>query len=440
MESILEIHNAIKTAEKKASIIIIDALESNCGLGLDLVDQTNSSNSLFYMDNIDAIKKLISSGYSELFDLIYLDPPFFTNLVFNKKVSIDTPNGRVKLKIPVYSDSWGKDPFQYLEMITIRLILMRELLSEVGTIYVHIDWRMVHYIRIILDYVFGNDRFLNEIIWAYKSGGAGRRSFSKKHDNILVYTKTKNYIFNISKEKSYNRDFKPYKFKNIKEYKDEKGWFTLVNSKDVWNIDMVGRTSSERVDYATQKPYKLLEKIVLTSSNKESLIGDFFAGSGTSLIVANNLQRRWIGSDNSLHSFIQIKKRLKFIAAEFESFSEMKKESIKELKGIKAMKIDSFFEIDLSNIEVNLENDLNINLKNNDVENIEFLKENAYLLLDYISIFSSSKSNKIEVEFFRPEINSKLLFTPIDKSLNNVYIETIDIWGNKYFNNIDGRN
>ena len=163
-------------------------------------------------------------------------------------------------------------------MITTRLILMRDLLSDQGTIYVHIDWRVVHYVRLILDYVFGKERFLNEIIWSYKSGGAGRRSFSKKHDNILVYTKSKSYIFNVSKEKSYNREFKPYRFKNVLEYEDKKGWYTLVNSKDVWNIDMVGRTSSERVDYATQKPYKLLEKIILTSSNKDSLIGDFFVG------------------------------------------------------------------------------------------------------------------------------------------------------------------
>lgn len=92
----------------------------------------------------------------------------------------------------------------------------------------------------------------------------------------MVYTKTQDYIFNPQKEKSYNRDFKPYRFKNVKEYEDEIGWYTLVNLKDVWNINMLGRTSKERVGYGTQKPESLLERIILSSSNEESIVADFF--------------------------------------------------------------------------------------------------------------------------------------------------------------------
>ncbi len=100
--------------------------------------------------------------------------------------------------------------------------------------------------------------FLNEVIWAYKSGGTSNKYYSRKHDNILVYTKTQDYIFNPQKEKSYNRDFKPYRFKNVKEYEDEIGWYTLVNLKDVWNINMLGRTSKERVGYGTAKTRKFI--------------------------------------------------------------------------------------------------------------------------------------------------------------------------------------
>src|SRR5699024_5476052 len=103
--------------------------------------------------------------------------------------------------------------------------------------------------------------------------------------------------FNPQLEKSYNRDFKPYRFKGVKEYEDKIGWYTLVNSKDVWHINMVGRTSKERVNYASQKPEKLLEKIILTSSDENSIVADFFAGSGTTGIVANKLNRRWIMAD-----------------------------------------------------------------------------------------------------------------------------------------------
>ena len=437
MDSILDIHNAIKVAEKKASTIIRDSLEPNYGLDINPDDKAKWSNSLFYMDNLTAIKELIAWGYSGTFDLLYLDPPFFTNLILNKNISIETPKGKIKFKIPLYSDNWDNNLYKYLEMLTTRLILMRDLLSESGSIYVHIDWRVVHYIRLIMDYIFGKDRFLNEIIWVYKSGGAGRRSFSKKHDNILVYTKSKNYIFNISKEKSYNRALKPYRFKNVAEYKDERGWYTLVNSKDVWNIDMVGRTSSERVDYATQKPCKLLEKIILTSSNKGSLIGDFFVGSGTSLIVAEKLQRRWVGSDNSIHSIVQVKKRLEPIGAKYSVLSSKEEDDKDGLKGIKIYNSDGFLEIDLSDIEFDLGNNIDINLKTN-VAQINYLRENAYLLLDYLSISSRYQPAQIAVEFFRQDIKCKLKIPFSNNSLNEICVKSIDMWGNKYINNLGG--
>ena len=103
--------------------------------------------------------------------------------------------------------------------------------------------------------------FVNEIIWTYKSGGSSKKHFARKHDTILVYSKTDKYYLSLPKEKSYNRGLKPYRFKGVEEFQDETGWYTMVNMKDVWNIDMVGRTSAERTGYATQKPEALLSSL-----------------------------------------------------------------------------------------------------------------------------------------------------------------------------------
>mgnify|MGYP001365045274 CR=1 FL=1 len=126
----------------------------------------------------------------------------------------------------------------------------------------------------------------------------------------MFYSKTNNFTFNPQKEKSYNRELKPYRFKNVEEFKDEIGWFTLVNAKDYWNIDMVGRSSKYRTGYATQKPNELLEKIIQASSNNGDIVADFFCGSGTTLEVAKYLDRHYIGCDINKKAVLLTKKRL----------------------------------------------------------------------------------------------------------------------------------
>lgn len=428
MDSILQIIDAIKQGEIKASNLTKESLNLNKKFKIPSEAYDKISNKLFYMDNLHVIRSLLSSGYSKTFDLIYLDPPFFTNSIFNKNIIIETNEETLKLKVPVYNDNTSNRLDEYLENLTTRLILIRDLLSDEGTLYVHIDWRVVHYLRLILDYVFGKERFLNEVIWSYKSGGASKRSFSKKHDNILVYTKTKNYIFNVSKEKSYNRDYKPYRFKNIEEYEDDKGWFTLVNSKDVWNIDMVGRTSKERVDYATQKPLKLLEKIILTSSNENSVFGDFFLGSGTSIIAANKHKRSWVGADNSIHSIIQVKKRLYQLEGLYKDYTSYPKE-YKDLKGVKAKVFKDKIEVDLTLINLDIGDKLG---------NENFSIEDSYLLLDYISIKNGLDDENTLCEFFRPQIKNKLSIEGSQINLKDFNIYIVDIWGNEYLNKIKG--
>ncbi len=293
----------------KAKIIKEDSLKTSF---IEEKGEKNfKRNNRFYQsDNIKAIKDLLNSGFKGAIDLIYIDPPFLTMVDYKSRIQFLYKGKKETIKYLAYNDIWEEGLKEYLEMLTVRLILMRDLLSDIGTIYIHLDFRTVHYVKIIMDYIFEEGIFLNEIIWAYKSGGSSKKHFSRKHDNILVYTKTKEYIFNPQKEKSYNRGLKPYGFKNVEEYKDHIGWHTLVNLKDVWNIDMVGRTSSERVNYATQKPEKLLDRIINASSNENSIIADFFAGSGTTALVAEKNKRQWILSDNSIISGLTIRKRL----------------------------------------------------------------------------------------------------------------------------------
>ena len=201
---------------------------------------------------------------------------------------------------------------------------------------------------------------------------------------------------------------------------------------------MVGRTSSERVDYATQKPYKLLEKIVLTSSNKNSLVGDFFVGSGTSIVVADKLQRRWIASDKSIHGIIQVKKRLKSFNAEYNNFFETKNEDLIGLPAVKISNSHSFLNIDLGSIKLDLDNILLINSKNTDVSKIEYLKETSYLLIDYISIACRFETDTTITEFFRQDIKRMLTIPLLNKSLKEICIKSVDIMGKVYFNKLDG--
>ena len=253
-------------------------------------------NNLDYMDHICKHDKLEGT-----LQLIYVDPPFFSKSKYQASLTLQSPAlGKSSLiKIDAYDDFRASELHSYLQMLTVRLYRMRDLLSETGCIAVHLDWHVAHYVKVIMDEIFGREHFINEIIWTYKSGGTGRKYFARKHDTLLLYGKTNHYKFHTLKEKSYNRGLKPYRFQGVEEFQDEKGWYTMVNMKDVWNIDMVGRTSSERTGYATQKPEKLLERIVAACSDEGDLCADFFAGSGSFGAVCARMGRRWILCDES---------------------------------------------------------------------------------------------------------------------------------------------
>jgi len=296
-------------------------------------------NTLYYGDNLDILKRYIPD---ESVDLVYLDPPFKSdqnyNVLFKEKngseaasqirafedtwtwgqddeavfADIVTKGGKVADCLQAFRTFMGPcDMLAYLVMMAPRLADLRRVMKPTASIYLHCDPTASAHLRLLMDSVFGPENFQNEIVWAYKSGGATPKRFARKHDVLLFYAKEIDRCrFNVQKEKSYNRGLKPYRFKGVDEYQDEVGWHTLVNMKDVWQIDMVGRTSAERLGYPTQKPEALLERIIQASSNEGDLVLDPFCGCGTTVAAAQKLGRRWIGIDITYLAVTLMKNRL----------------------------------------------------------------------------------------------------------------------------------
>ena len=207
----------------------------------------------------------------------------------------------------------------YLAFMGPRLVEMHRVLREDGSIYLHCDPTASHYLKGLMDAIFDlknrpkNGFFRNEIIWSYRSGGVSKYWFAKKHDIILFFTKASRNIhtFNIQKERSYNRNFKPYRFKSVEEFEDEEGrWYTMPSMRDVWEIDMVGRTSNERLGYPTQKPIALYKRMINASSNPDDIVLDPFCGCGTTIDAAHTLKRRWIGIDLTILALDPMRYRL----------------------------------------------------------------------------------------------------------------------------------
>ena len=191
----------------------------------------------------------------------------------------------------------------YLIMMAIRIVEMHRLLKDTGSLYLHCDPTASHYLKIIMDAIFGANNFINEIVWSYRTGGAGGKRFSKKHDIILFYGKSQQYHFNTVKEKSYTKSkhrkagLVNYGAGTAEFFEDERGVFNIVNMRDVWEVSYVGSTSEERSHYPTQKPVELYKRIIAASSNKGDMVLDPFCGCGTTVIAAEQLDRQWIGID-----------------------------------------------------------------------------------------------------------------------------------------------
>jgi len=256
--------------------------------------------------------------------LIYIDPPFDVGADFSMKIEVGENDDEFTkeanaLEELAYRDTWGKGADSFISMIYERLKLMKDLLAEDGSIYVHCDWRVKSYIRLILDEIFGKENFRNEIIWHYFMGGKPKRFFANKHDTIFFYSKSSSWFFN--EEQLETERILPY----VPSLKSEKGveeiacpncnkgsgvWKSKVKMDDVWDLSGVFNMSKEWIDYPTQKPETLIERIIKASSKEGDIVTDFFMGSGTTLAVAEKLGRKWIGSDLGKFSIHTTRKRM----------------------------------------------------------------------------------------------------------------------------------
>lgn len=235
--------------------------------------------------------------------LVYIDPPFMT------KSTRRAGDGHA------YDDRWTGGIEQYKQFLAERLGEIHRLLRDDGTVYVHVDHRVSHHVRLLLEGIFGEANFLNEIVWSYRTGGVSTRWFGRKHDTILAYAKSLGrHTFHAQRGGAYRTDGlqvdeegRPFKTtKKGRLYFHADGPILT----DVWEIPFLSTVSLERSGYPSQKPEALLSRIIQASSNPGDVVADFFCGSGTTLVAAERLGRRWIGCDANREAVKLTKARL----------------------------------------------------------------------------------------------------------------------------------
>ena len=298
-------------------------------------------NRLIYGENLLTMQALLvgdeATGLPSLrgkVDLIYIDPPFDSKADYRTKINL--PGVEIEQKPTVleqaaYSDTWKDGTVSYLRMMYPRLLLMRELLSKKGSIFVHIDWHVGAYAKVILDEIFGKNNFRNEIVWRYSGWNKKlKTSFEKRHDLLLFYSldddgnhfnsffepwaSEEEYIKRRKQKAMVDESGRKYVLSDagngnrIRRYIDDAIKEGVVVD-DVWYIDKLNNSANESVGYATQKPEALLERIIKASSNEGDLVCDFFGGSGTTAAVAERLGRRWITCDIGKPASLIMRKR-----------------------------------------------------------------------------------------------------------------------------------
>ena len=404
-------------------------------------------NRMIFGDNLLAIQALLSgdskTGLSSMrgkIDLIYADPPFDSKADYRTKIhfpSLDIEQQPRMIQQFAYSDTWKNGTVSYLEMLVPRLILMKELLSDKGSIYLHIDWHVGHYVKVIMDEIFGRNNFVNELVWQRTGAHNDAQRFGIIHDVLFLYSKSTKKIFNpvfiehtddhlstrfTQVEEKTNRHFfpgpitgpgegPPRKFRGklldpprgrhwsydqngidvlesknriyysrtgtpyLKEYQDEyEEQGRRVQS--IWADLLPSKTGKEITGYSTQKPEKLLDRIINASSNPDSIVADFFAGTGTTGAVAEKLGRRWIMSDLGKPAFMIMRKRLIDQDAKpflYHSIGDYQKEQFEQ---------SSFRTIgDLSQVIVNLYGALPFPSQEGNPNNLGYIKQSKTLVL-----------------------------------------------------------
>ena len=310
---------------------------------------------LFHGDNKEVLAYLLANGFRQSVNLICIDPPFDSGADYVRKVSLRGIKGAAKIggesyalgEQIQYTDIWGND--NYLQFMFERLLLLKELLAENGTIYLHCDDTKSHLLRCVLDEVFGADNFLNEVLWLFRERGISKTTWNPKHNNVFVYAKRKGQqTFNVDAVRDEYSEETKKKFK----YKDDEGLYQIRGRNipgspirqadglrpeheekypgltyrqymedgqlpvDWWEIPLVNKAAKERTTYPTQKPEELYYKMIMASSPPAGLVLDCFLGSGTTAAVAQKLGRRWIGCDINKGAIQTTVKRLEGIITE----------------------------------------------------------------------------------------------------------------------------
>lgn len=429
-----------------------EGLNRFVGQTINEYKNTDWLNRLIFGDNLLTIQALLTgdqktklASMRNKIDLIYIDPPFDSKTDYRTKIhlpEIDIEQQPTVIEQFAYSDTWKNGTTSYLEMMVPRLILMRELLSEHGSIYIHIDWHVNHYVKIIMDEIFGKENFINEIIWKRKGGSANPSNrFGVVTDSILFYSKTNKPIFNQTfdlnskeakeyiatrfthEDKITKRKFmvspieinaalgiRPNLIYEFNEYTPRYGWMVskeklikmhndgklFWNSngrpnrkiyedeykgqpiENLWtNLYVINPMAAERLDFDTQKPESLLKRIIETSSNPDSIIADFFAGSGTMGVVAEKLEstRKWIMCDLGKPAFMIMRKRLIDQNAKpflYHSIGDYQKEQFEQ---------SSFKTInDLSQVIINIYGASSFSNKEGNTNNIGYIKKTKTLV------------------------------------------------------------
>ncbi len=271
---------------------------------------------LYHGDNL----KFLRGMNSETVALIATDPPFNKNRDFHAtpdslaagakfqdrwswerdihqdwvdQITDDYPRLMEAIESARFAHSDGMGAFMCF--MAVRLLEMHRVLKPTGSIYLHFDSTASHYVKAVMDAIFGWRNFRNEIVWLYKTGGVSKRWFGRKHDTLLFYSKSSKYVFNPQKEKSYLSH--KYGFSNIEIHQDKQGYFTMVTMRDVWDIPALRGNQPEATGFPTQKPLTLYERIIKASSNNDDMVLDPFCGCATTPVAAERLGRQWVGID-----------------------------------------------------------------------------------------------------------------------------------------------
>jgi site-specific DNA-methyltransferase (adenine-specific)/adenine-specific DNA-methyltransferase len=382
-------------------------------------------NKLFWGDNLQVLSHLLKE-YRGKINLVYIDPPFDSKADYIKKIKIrgQKIKGQQKslLEEKQYTDIWEND--EYLQFIYERLLLIKELLSERGIISLHCDYHKVSQLRLLLDEIFGEENFVNEIIWNYMGTTNSNRYFARKHDTILVYSISKDYTFNadevripyLSNEKfEKEKDGKYFQWwkKGQKYYPAQEfvnGEYVLLGKYqyDVWN-DIVSTATAhghELTGYPTQKRELLLERVVKAFSKPKDLVLDCFCGSGTTLAVAQKLGRRWIGCDINLGAIQTTTKRLNQILEE-----QKQKKLLNKFEGLNAFKVYNVNDYEIFKNEIESKE---IIMEMYGVEPIKQSYFDGVLDQNLVKVMPLNRVlNKMDIENLLKEINKSTdQFTP----------------------------